>query len=254
MQQFLHSEQSQLFVPANKLASLIFILCFLSFSLTAKDSRFHEGILGINKLQNEFSMPEVASMNYFVLEEIPGKYKILKAVVNGREIIMRPGRIEMFLNSANLEESSYLIFNGCDNSVDPLGINKISETQKEIPNPAMAEALNEKYFTATIYEKVIYKNLYNGLDLELSIGKDGVKSTLITSNKKQASVDFNMSVVSSSTHVKKGKSIQLGNTGAQRSIEIISNQSELKINNQNNIQFSADSGSIENLTFDIILK
>jgi len=253
MQQFLHSELSQVFVSTSRLASFIFILFFLSFTLSAKDSVFHE-ICYADKIHFDSKSSETLSENYFILEEIPGKYKVLKAVVNGKEIIMRPGRLEMFLNSTNTEESSFLIFDGSNVNAEPIGVNRISESKKEISNPAMADALNEKHIIVTVFEKVVYKDLYTGIDLELSIGENGVQSTLISSNKRQASEAFKMRLVSSAAQKNMGKSIHLGHAASQNSIEITSSQNDLKINNHNNIQFSANSNSIENLTFDIILK
>jgi len=253
MRLFSHSEKCQSFVYSTRLAFIVFILCTSSFALTASEDRYESKNSSIESLL-EIEKPTINDGNYFVLEEIPGKYKLFKAVVNGKEIILRPGRIEMFLNPSLSEESSYLIFDGSNENIHPVGIQAISESQEEISNLAMAEVLNEKYITKTIFDKVVYKGLYSGLDLELTMGKNGVKATLIATENQSVATDLKMRLISADKLESSGKSIHLGKSNQQNTVEIISKYNDCKITNSNNILISPNADSIENLTFDIILK
>ena len=207
-----------------------------------------------NPSASEKNMTKQVKDNYFVLKEIPGKFKTLKAVVNGREVYIRPGRLEVFLDPSNRDENSFLVFEGANTKISPEGLNIISESKEEITHAAMASALNETMLNVTIFEKVIYRNLYEGVDLELTISELGVRFKLITNDRKKAVSDFKLNVLAASKMDSRRNSISISHLTKNSGLEIISEDNDLKINNSNIIQFSPNSDSIENLTFDIILK
>jgi len=149
-----------------------------AFSINTKSISFLALLLGIVMISFSFraadSIPSndallsetpATSENYFVQEEIPGKYKMIKAVIDGDEIILRPDRIELLFKRSQIEESSYLLFEDANKNSQPVGINIIEESMKPILNKAMAEVLDATSMKVTKFEKVKYSNLYQGVDL-----------------------------------------------------------------------------------------
>ena len=255
MQQFLHSKLCRSFASQIRLAIVVLSLFSLHSPLLASAN--------ISEVDTSSSYPTSSfertlttqeNDNCFILEEVPGKFKILKAVVNGKDIYIRPGLLEVFLDPSNRDESSYLLFQGANTNISPEGVNQISKSKKEISHAAMARVLGETMLDQTVFEKVVYRDLYEGVDLELSIGKLGIRFKLITKDVKKAVSDFEIKVMAKANMNSRRNSISISHPTKNNGLEIISEDDSLKINNSNNIQFSPNSDSIENLTFDIILK
>jgi len=109
--------------------------------------------------------------NYFVQEVVEGKYSQIKAVQNSTEVILRPDRIEIF-NSETEDRSSYFIYES-SNAVAPQGRGLIVSSTEKISNADMAEVLGQEYMKVHKYGSVVYQNLYDGADLEVSYTQKG---------------------------------------------------------------------------------
>ena len=197
------------------------------------------------------SKTPATSQNYFVQEEISGKYKMIKAVIDGDEIILRPDRIELLFKKSKIEESSYLLFEDADANSLPVGINVIEESMKPIMNKAMAEVLGASSMKVTKFEKVKYSGLYQGVDLVLTIGADGINANVVAVDKFNAS-KFKMSVLANSVVSNNGGDLNFKHKTNKSNMTIKSKNKNLNFKS-NKVQFSETTNSPENLNFDIIL-
>jgi len=190
---------------------------------------------------------------YFVQEEIPGKFKMLKAVFEGEEIILRPDRIELLFRESLKQESSFLLFDNSNTNVQIMGVNQIDVSTQPIPNKAMADVLKASSMQVTRFEKAKYSNLYNGVDLLLTIGTSGIEAEVISESPVNATNNFKMSVLAESNVVKEGKKLNFNHNRSNSKMMIKSNKN-LNINNSNKLEFSENNDSPGNLNFEIILK
>jgi len=231
---------------AISLFTLLLAVFLVSSSFTANFS--------VNEASNPSHLDSNESAaSYFIQEEIPGKFKMLKAVIDGDEIILREDRIELLFNVAGVQEHSFLLFDDANKNAEIVGINALSETTKPIPNKAMASVLKATSMKVTKYEKVRYTNLYDGVDLELSITKGGIHAELVTLNKKSASSNFKMSVLATSEVSQNKSETTIKNAKSSSSMKVLSKNKNLIFNNLNKLQFSESTNAPENLNFDIIL-
>ena len=236
-----------------------------AFSINTKSISFLALFLGIVMISFSFravdSIPSSEALlsetpttteNYFVQEEIPGKYKMIKAVISGDEIILRPDRIELLFKKSQIEESSYLIFEDANTNSQPVGINVIEKSMKPILNKAMARVLNASSMTVTKFEKVKYSDLYKGVDLELTIGPDGINADVVAIDMVNAS-KFKMSVLANTEVSNNSGDLKFKHKTSNTNMTIKSKNKNLNFNS-NKVQFSETTNAPGNLNFEIILK
>ena len=112
-----------------------------------------------------------SNSSFFVHEVVESKFSMIKAVSNNSEVIFRPDRLQIF-KDGTLQTSEYLVYDSA-NKVTPQGRDLLSSSVEKIPNPDMAEVLGEEYMTVKKYATVVYQDLYDGADLEVSFDKNG---------------------------------------------------------------------------------
>ena len=242
----LHFKIEKAFSTTTKSISLLAVLLgivMISFSFRAVDSTPSNDAL--------LSGTPTTSENYFVQEEISGKYKMIKAVIGGDEIILRPDRIELLFKKSQIEESSYLLFENARKNSQPIGINLIEESMEPIANKAMAEVLGATSMKVTKFKKVKYPDLYQGVDLILTIGAEGLNADIVAENKVNAS-KFKMSVLANTDVLNIGGDLNFKHKKTTSNMIIRSKNKNLNFNS-NKVQFSEPTNSPENLNFDIIL-
>jgi hypothetical protein len=242
----LHFKIEKAFSITTKSISLLAVLLgivMISFSFRAVDAiPTNEALL---------SESPATSENYFLQEEISGKYKMIKAVIGGDEIILRPDRIELLFKKSQTEESSYLLFENANKNSQPVGINVIEESVEPIANKAMAEVLGVSSMKVTKFKKVKYPDLYQGVDLILTIGNDGINADVVAIDKTNAS-KFKMTVLANTDVLDKGGDLNFKHKTNKSNMIIRSKNKNLNFNS-NKVQFSESTNSPENLNFDIIL-
>jgi len=230
---------------AFSLFALLFCVFLVGSSFIGIDTNTHT--------EHEAACAPSMEQGYFVQEEVPGKFKMLKAIFEGEEVILRPDRIELLLRKSKMQESSFLLFENSNANVQPMGINQIDVSTKPILNKAMAEVLNASSMQVTRFEKVKYSNLYDGVDLLLTVGAKGINAELISDSAVDASNKFKMSVLADTKVVRDKNSLNFNHNRSTSKMMIKSNKN-LNINNSNKLEFSEINNSPGNLNFEIILK
>lgn len=139
--------------------------------------------------------------NYFVHEQVSGKYDLIKTGQNDTEIILRPDRIEIFKKgdaaSGSLENSTYLVF-GKVNKVLPQGRGLLQSSKERISdkyNADMAQVLQAEYMDVTKYSSIVYLNLFDGADLVVSLDKYGELVFDMIAHEGTAVVPFDLRVM-----------------------------------------------------------
>ena len=210
------------------------------------------GVAFCNSSESSLAITTVMDNPYFVLEEIPGKFRMIKAVFSDYELILRPNMLE-YLTTDSEGEFIHLEFEECNQNIQPDGVNLISSKKMPIKNKAMAEVLKATTMDVSIYEKVVYKNIYNHLDLELSFNHEGGIHAELIENKKGAASKFNLNPRVASSEC---------NT-SQNTISFAKSNKSLKIKSDNNqIDFVEKKGfkmkslqqDSQKLSFDINIK
>lgn len=232
---------------AGLLASL-FLLCtisvlFLSFKSSEATSdnsnsfwnkvekvafNLHQSTKGITNLSNQdklFNSSTINSGGYFQLEEVPGKYKIMKAVFDGHEIILRPDRIEV-LTTSKIEETAYFVFEESNATAFPEGRQLISTETMPIKNAAMARVLGVNSMKVTKFKEVVYNNIYRGVNMVVQVGSEGLQVELDAPKKSDVSA-FNMKMMTISGDANISKN-NISLAKSRKSINIKSDNSMLK--------------------------
>lgn len=241
----LHHKKEIEFSVAKTLSLFALLLCvsMIGTSFISIDS----------KSNNNVSIAPHAAQGYFVQEEIPGKFKMIKAVFGKEEIILREDRIQLLMKKSKFEESSYFLFDGSNKNVQIIGMNPIETTVQPIANKAMADVLKATSMTVTKFEKVKYSNLYNDMDLIFSISGNGVNAEIIAKENVNVASKFKMSVFANSNVVNRSGDIAFQHPESASNVTVKSGKKKLNFNS-NKIQFSeSDEEAPGNLNFDIIL-
>jgi len=263
---------SKEFFNAGLLASLFFLfaisILFLSFkgSETTSDNsnsfwnkveivafNLHQSTKGISDFTNQdrsFNSSTISSRGYFQLEEVPGKYKVMKAVFDEHEIILRPDRIEILTMDA-VEESAYFVFEKSNLSTFPEGKNLISTDKVTIKNAAMSRVLGAKSMNVSKFKEVVYNNVYSGVNMIVRIENDALQVELDAPRKTDASAfKMKMFTVSENANVSQDR-ISLAKS--KKSINIKSDNSMLKSTSKG-FKFDNPSASSDKLMFEISIK
>ena len=126
-------------------------------------------------------------------EFVEGKFNHLKATNGNVEVIFRNDRLEIFESSpsSNEEKQSFLFFDNA-NKVSPEPLNMVKHSVMPITNSSMAEVLGVSEMNVDNYEKVIYRNIYNGADLVIAIEDKDIKFTFETKSN-QIDIPFSLS-------------------------------------------------------------
>jgi len=138
--------------------------------------------------------------NYFVHEVIAGEYDLIKTVQDDTEIILRPDRIEILKKADALtgrhEVSTFLLF-GNVNKVQPQG-RELIQTSKErvsaIYNDVAAEYLKAEFIDVHKYTSIVYLNLYDGADLEVSLDNKGELVFNLIAHESTDDIPFDLKV------------------------------------------------------------
>lgn len=220
-------------------AGLLFSFTYEDKPIENSDSQLHSNDL-------------FTSNPYFVMEEIPGKFRMVKAVFSDHELILRPDMLE-YLDTDVRNELTHLVFEKCNKNIRPDGVNMISNEKVPIKNKAMAEVLEATTMEVTRYERVIYRNIYDNLDLEISFNAEGGIHADLKEKVKGAASKFNM----------KPRYTPAEYNGSQESISLPKSKKSLKIKSNNDkINFAQGKGfklknpeqHSDDLSFDITIK
>lgn len=234
------------------IASLFFLfaisILFLSFkgSETTSDNsnsfwnkvetvafNLHQSTKGISNFSDQdklFNSSMISSGGYFQLEEIPGKYKIMKAVFDGHEIILRPDRIEVLTMDA-IEEAAFFVFQESKSTSFPQGKGLISSEMEPIKNTAMARVLGVNSLKVTKYKEVVYNNIYSGVNMIVRVENDGLQVELDALRKTDINA-FNMQM----------QSISEGADISQNKISLAKSRKSINIKSDNSMLKSTSKG------------
>ncbi len=115
----------------------------------------------------------------FTQESITGKYQIVKADLDDVQIIFRNDRIEIFEKLSPVNETrTFLLFDGCT-PVEPELTEMVMQSEEQITNRGMAEMLNASNMMVKKFKKLVYKNLYPGTELHVSVDNGKVRFDLL---------------------------------------------------------------------------
>jgi len=114
-------------------------------------------------------------------ESVGEKYSMFKVSYGDTEVIFRHDRIEFFQKTTKEESSSFLIFKDA-NKTGLSGIDLVEESEKAIPNPAMASVLGQSSMKIRLYQQIQYKNIFPGTDLLISASDDGLDFVLVNAD------------------------------------------------------------------------
>ncbi len=229
-----------------KFLTFWFLFSFvLALSLSAQETNGLQA-----KTQSELSSTSGDSDDYskfFIHEVVDGKYGLIKNVQNGVEVILRPDRIEIF-KSANPhtgahEVSTYLLFSDV-NTVEPIGQDLVESSKVRVLDrydDATVQYLKSEYLKVNKYDSVIYPNLYDGVDMEVSLNKKG--EVIFSLIPKNGSVDipFGLKVWDSNATAATNGVISNG-------VKVTSDSSDLSIKNEK-ISFKSNTRSQAGYSF-----
>lgn len=208
------------------------------------------GISNLTNQNNSLNAATISSGAYFQLEEIPGKYKIMKAVFDDHEIILRPDRIEVLTTSA-IEEMAYLVFQESNENVFPEGKGLISKEVVPIKNAAMARVLGARSMEVTKFKEVVYNNIYSGVNMIVHVGNDGLQVELDAPRKSDVSA-FNMRMQSIGQEVNPRQN-KISLAKSKKSLNIKSDNSMLKSTSKG-FKFDTPSMASDKPMFEISIK
>lgn len=132
------------------------------------------GVNPNNSFQSDFTQVVEEQSPHFVVESVGEKHKILKAHFGEKTLIFRKERIELYEGSLD-DNFNYFIFKNSPNRELPLGSKLISQEYVDIENASMANVLGTTKKLVSTYQELIYKNIYEGVDLVASIHENGVR-------------------------------------------------------------------------------
>ncbi len=114
-------------------------------------------------------------------ESVGEKYSMFKVSYGDTEVIFRHDRIEFFQKTTSGESSSFLIFKDAAKA-NLSGIDLVEESEKAIPNPAMASVLGQSSMKIRLYQQIQYKNIFPSTDLLISASDEGLDFVLVNAN------------------------------------------------------------------------
>jgi|GEM_PF-4083820 len=159
-------------------------------------------------------------------EFVEGKFNHLKAQYGNIEVIFRNDRLEIFEStpSGSEEKQSFLLFDNA-NIVEPKPIGLIEHKILPIENEGMATVLGVKEMNVDAYEKVVYKDLYKGADLVITVSEKQI-SFVLDNKTNQSSIPFGLSTWGNGEMTLLNDIISLVN---HNNVEISSADKQLKV-------------------------
>lgn len=176
-------------------------------------------------------------------EFVEGKFNHLKAQNGNVEVIFRNDRLEIFESKDNEEKQSFLFFDNA-NKVEPTPVGMLTQTVRPIPNSGMAAVLGTKDMNVDTYEKVIYKDLYKGADLVITV-LDKQINFVLENKSNQTSIPFGLSTWGSDEMTLLNDIITFVN---HNNVEISSTEKELEVDGRA-MNFSNNKSASSDISF-----
>jgi hypothetical protein len=178
-------------------------------------------------------------------EFVDGKFNHLKARYGNVEVIFRNDRLEIFESSTtgNEEKQSFLFFDNA-NKIQPTPVGLIEHTVKPIPNSNMAAVLGVKDMNVDFYEKIIYKDLYKGADLVITVSDKQI-SFVLENKTNQTSIPFGLKTWGDNEMVQLNDIITLAN---HNNVQISSVDKQLAIDGRD-LNFSVNKSKSTDISF-----
>lgn len=181
-----------------------------------------------------------------VHESVDNKFSQMKAKSGNIEVIFRKDRLEIFEKTPNgiEEKQSFLFFND-SNKVEPKAIGLLTSGTKQIPNENMAAVLGADEMNVSTYKKIVYENLYNGANLEISVVNRAIQFSIV-SKSNVSDIPFSLSSWNDSDMIKLDDIIKLVN---HESFEIYSNNTFLAVDGKDLNFAQTNKSASQNITF-----